>query len=232
MGLVKKFLSGKFVYLKKTLSTQIKKASKEQKYELANDLKRQFLSLQSILETGNVSLLLKLSESTPSVQNKITVTLSHPKLTTTPRKIECYDLAHLQGENYVGAMSVMIDGYLSKSDYRKFHINEGNSDPHAMKEILQRRLKHEEWALPDLIILDGGKPQLNIAGSVIPEQIAVIALAKKRETLYFYDAKNKLVELNLSLEDPVLNQFRILRDEAHRFGNAFHRKQRQKTLLI
>ena len=129
-------------------------------------------------------------------------------------------------------MTVMEDGFLKKSEYRLFHVNDSTSDPYAMKEIITRRLQHSNWKIPDLIILDGGKPQLNIVLPVTPPEIAVVALAKKRETLIYYDAQNKIRQLNLNLDDPVLNQLILLRNEAHRFGNNFHRKQRGKTMLI
>lgn len=231
LGLAKKFLSGQFTKLQKFYLKNIDKFSKNQDYENASNLKSQYLKLMSILESGNTNLLLKLSESTLSAQRRIVDTLNHPKLTSTPSRIECYDLAHTQGKDYVGAMSVSENGYLAKQSYRKFHIKDATSDPFAMREIVQRRLQHPEWPLPQLIVLDGGKPQLNITLPIIPDNIAVIALAKKRETIYYYD-NNDLIELNLSLDDPVLNQFILLRNEVHRFGNKFHRKQRSKSSLM
>ncbi len=233
INIIKKFLSGKFSVLQKTLKVQIKKESKKQNFEKAGFFKKQYESLQNILSAGKSSLLLKLSDSTLKAQNEIVKALNHPVLTNTPKRIECYDLAHLQGKDYVGAMSVMENGLLTNTQYRKFHISSSStSDPYAMKEIVERRLNHQEWSFPDLIILDGGKPQLNIVSPIIPKNIAVIALAKKRETIMFYDKSGKLVELNLGFENPVLNQFITLRDEAHRFGNSFHKKQRGKSMLI
>ncbi len=185
------------------------------------------------MQSGSSSLLLKLSDSSLKSQSAIVNTLSHPKLTQTPQRIECYDLAHLQGTNYVGAMTVMIMGQLANTEYRKFHISShSTSDPHAMKEILIRRFQHQDWSYPDLIILDGGVPQLNTVLPAIPNNIPVVALAKKKETLVFYDKDNDLKYLQLNLENPVLNQFITLRNEAHRFGNSFHRKQRSKSMII
>jgi len=232
LGLAKKFLSGEFTDLRKHYLREIKKNSSTQNYETASRLKYEYQKLQEVLDSGNINLLLKLSESVPNTQNKINLTLNHPKLNSTPHRIECFDLAHLQGNNYVGAMTVMEDGFLKKSEYRLFHVNDSTSDPYAMKEIITRRLQHSNWKIPDLIILDGGKPQLNIVLPVTPPEIAVVALAKKRETLIYYDAQNKIRQLNLNLDDPVLNQLILLRNEAHRFGNNFHRKQRGKTMLI
>ncbi len=231
LGQIKKFLSGQFAQLTKTLNHQINIAIKKQQFEHAETIKNKIISLNQALTNQNSSLLLKLSDATDQLQHTIVSTLKHPLLVTSPVRLECYDLAHLQGENYVGSMSVFINGTPVPSLYRHFNIKGiERSDPHAMKEIITRRFKHPEWGRPDLVILDGGVPQLSIVTPAIPPNIPVLALAKKRETIYFYQ-EGKVTSLNLSLEDPVLNLFRNIRDEAHRFATTFHIQKRQKSLL-
>jgi excinuclease ABC subunit C len=128
-------------------------------------------------------------------------------------------------------MVVFIDGQPAPSLYRHFNIKgPEKSDAHTMKEIITRRFNHPEWSFPGLIILDGGVPQLSIASSAIPPKIPILALAKRRETVYFYDHQ-KIHSLNLSIEDPVLNLLKSIRDEAHRFATTFHTKKRQRLLL-
>ena len=232
LGRLKKFLSGHFILLDKSLHREIKTAIKKHNFELAEEIKNQINGLHYILSTQDTSLLLKLSDATDHLQYQIVKKLKHPFLTQAPVRIECFDLAHLQGENYVGSMSVFIKGTSSVADYRHFNIRlPDRSDPFAMRQILERRFNHPEWGTPDLIVLDGGIPQLSIVSPVIPAHIPVIALAKKKETVYFYDENRKPVTLSLSLEDPVLNLFRNIRDEAHRFANSFHRQQRRKDLI-
>lgn len=232
LGRAKKFLSGKFLALDKFLNREIVRSIKKQDFEKAELLKRQIEGLHQTLNTRNSSLLLKLSDSTDSLQHRIVTTLNHPILKTAPMRIECYDLAHLQGENYVGSMSVFIRGQASTADYRHFNIESTDkSDPFAMRQIIRRRFNHPEWGKPDLIVLDGGKPQLSIVTPEIPSDIPVIALAKKQETIMFYDENQKVVSINLPLEDPVLNLFRSVRDEAHRFANSFYRRKREKSLI-
>jgi excinuclease ABC subunit C len=232
LGRLKKFLSGQFVLLDKSLHRDIKAAIKTQNFELADEIKGQINGLHYILSTRDTSLLLKLSDATDALQYKIVKKLNHPLLKRPPVRMECYDLAHLQGENYVGSMSVFIKGAASPEDYRHFNIRlPDRSDPFAMRQIMERRFNHPEWGTPDLVVLDGGIPQLSIVTPVIPTNIPVIALAKKKETIHFYDEENKVVTLNLPIEDPVLNLFRNIRDEAHRFANSFHRKQRRKDLI-
>jgi len=232
LGRLKKFLSGQFILLDKSLHQEIKIAIEKQAYEQANQIKAQINGLHYVLSTKDSSLLLKLSDATDALQYKIVQKLKHPLLKKPPVRIECYDLAHLQGENYVGSLAVFIKGAPSTQDYRHFNIRfPDHSDPFAMRQILERRFNHPEWGIPNLIVLDGGIPQLSIVSHVIPPHVPVIALAKKKETIYFYNAKHKIVSLNLPIEDPVLNLFRNLRDEAHRFANSFHVKQRRKSLI-
>lgn len=231
LGQIKKFLSGRFIELNKTLNSQIKKAIKNQDFEMANSIKNKIVSLDEATKNQNSSLLLKLSDATDRLQYLIADTLRHPLLSKPPVRIECYDLAHLQGENYVGSMAVFINGKSETSLYRHFNVHEGDkSDTSAMKQIMERRFHHPEWGIPDLIILDGGIPQLSIVSPVIPKNIPTLALAKKRETIYFYD-QNKVTTLNLNIEDPVLNLFRNIRDEAHRFATTFHIKKREMSFI-
>lgn len=231
LGQIKKFLSGRFTELNRSLNRQINVAIKNQDFEQAGIIKNKILSLDQVLNNKNSSFLLKLSDATDQLQHLIVSTLNHPLLTKAPVKIECYDLAHLQGNNYVGSMSVFINGKQEPSLYRHFNIQgDDKSDPYAMKQIITRRLNHPEWGIPNLIILDGGVPQLSIVSPIIPKNIPTLALAKKRETIYFYDNK-KITSINLSIEDPVLNLLRNIRDEAHRFATTFHIKKRQKSLL-
>ncbi len=232
LGRLKKFLAGQFLLVDRSLHQEIKKAIKKQAYEEANVIKGQINSLHYVLSTRDSSLLLKLSDATDALQYKIVNKLRHPLLKRPPVRIECYDLAHLQSESYVGSLAVFIKGAPSVQDYRHFNIQfPDRSDPYAMRQIVERRFNHPEWGMPDLIVLDGGVPQLSIVIPVIPPNIPVIALAKKKESILFYDENHKVVTLNLSLEDPVLNLFRSLRDEAHRFANSFYRKQSRKDLL-
>ncbi|HOX95933.1 MAG TPA: GIY-YIG nuclease family protein [Candidatus Woesebacteria bacterium] len=233
LGQIKRLLSGHFNQLNSSLYKKINRAIKIQDFEKAEIYKKQIESLQQALTSQNSSLLLKLSDASDELQYQIVKNLNHPKLTRSPYRIECYDLAHLQGDNYVGSMAVFINGRAETSLYRHFNIRgeTDRSDPHAMKQILVRRFTHPEWGTPDLIVLDGGIPQLSIVSSVIPDHIPVITLAKKRETIYFYDQENHVTSISLNLEDPVLNLFRNIRDEAHRFATTFHQKQREKSFI-
>lgn len=164
------------------------------------------------------------------------------KLDKIPNRIECYDISNIQGKFSVGSMSVAIKGIIEKSEYRKFKIkddyNDKPNDFLMLNEIIKRRLSNKNiksWGLPDLIVLDGGKPQLNTILKLkkdkkyknILNKINIVALAKKNEIIYFY--KNEKLE---EIFGKNLFLIRQLRDEAHRFGITYHRQKRDKSWNI
>ena len=155
-------------------------------------------------------------------------------------RIECYDISNLQGQFATGSMVVFINGVADKSQYRRFKIkNQGQpNDVEMMGEMIERRMKHQEWSKPDLIVVDGGKGQVSAALSVIASHdvtsrrdnllsIPVIGLAKRLETIIL--PQN---EINLPLNSPALNLLKRIRDEAHRFAIAYHRQLRKKSFLF
>ncbi len=159
-----------------------------------------------------------------------------------PFRIECFDMSHLQGTNYVGSMVVFEDGVAKKSDYRRFHVREtvGNDDVGAMFEVVRRRLGHwgetsdgTAFREPDLIVIDGGLPQLHAAMRAAEAvgllgQVEFTALAKREELLYRPDAANPIM-LERGSESLYLVQ--RIRDEAHRFAITFHRSKRGKAMV-
>ena len=106
-------------------------------------------------------------------------------LLSLPHRIECYDIANIQGKHAVGAMAVFINGRSDKNEYRKFKIYTKNTpnDAAMIKEILIRRFNHSEWPKPNLILVDGGKAQLNIAKK-ISKKIPIIALTKNEKHVF------------------------------------------------
>ncbi len=158
-----------------------------------------------------------------------------------PYRIECFDMSHLQGTNYVGSMVVFEDGVAKKSDYRHFNVKEilGNDDVGAMHEVVRRRLSHwrdegaTKFPRADLIIIDGGPAQLSAATSAARElgiegEVEFAALAK-REELLFRPGRAEPVVLERASESLYLVQ--RLRDEAHRFAITFHRSKRGRSML-
>ncbi len=227
---IKVFLSGRFQNLMASLTKEINLSSKKQDFEQAGRYKKQLEALQITVNSHQYSKLLILPAATSKVLDQAVLVLNHPKLKNPPRRIECYDMATLNQENTVGAMVVFVAGQPAKDQYRKFLVKTNKpGDPHAMKHIMERRLGRQDWDRPDLIILDGGVPQLSIVSEIIPKDIPVIALTKKRETVHFYDEHHQVVNLNLPYHGNVLKLFQHIRDEAHRFGTTYHKKRRKMT---
>jgi excinuclease ABC subunit C len=151
-----------------------------------------------------------------------------------PKRIECFDISHIQGAETVASMVVWEDGKMKKSDYRKFIIRtvEGVDDFRSMREVVTRRyqrLRDEEKPMPSLVLIDGGLGQLHAAAAAL-ESLEIInqplaAIAKREEILYVYGQEKDPIALDH--HSPVLHLIQMIRDEAHRFAVTFHRKRRQ-----
>src|SRR5882672_519142 len=151
-----------------------------------------------------------------------------------PKRIECFDISHIQGAETVASMVVWEDGKMKKSDYRKFIIKtvEGVDDFAAMREVVARRykrLQEEKKPMPSLVLIDGGLGQLHAAAQAL-EALEIInqplaAIAKREEIIYVYGQEDDPVVLDH--HSPVLHLVQMIRDEAHRFAVTFHRKRRQ-----
>jgi len=168
-----------------------------------------------------------------------------------PRRIECFDIAHIQGTDTVASMVTFIDGVPARGLYRKFKLRTvDNNDFAAMYEVLTRRFKRTvgddpAWATPDLLVIDGGKGQLGMAVTALGDLgvqlggehgIEVIGLAKERD-LEAGSAPDRIYRRNvkdsipLRANSPELYVLARIRDEAHRFANTFHRDRRSKAAL-
>ncbi len=168
-----------------------------------------------------------------------------------PLRIECFDMSHIQGSDYVGSMVVMEDGLPKKSDYRRFRIKEvpGNDDLAAMEEVLTRRLtalvterdrsigegsaRPRKFAYPpNLLVVDGGRGQLNVAQRVVEslgleEEISVAGLAKRFEEIF---VPGQADPIRIPRQSEALYMLQRLRDEAHRFAITYHRQLRGKRM--
>jgi excinuclease ABC subunit C len=155
-------------------------------------------------------------------------------LAEAPRRIECFDISHIQGAETVASMVVWEDGNMNKSEYRKFIVRsvEGVDDFAAMREVVTRRyqrLRDEKKRFPSLVLVDGGLGQLHAAAAAL-EQLEITnqpmaAIAKKEEIIYVYGQHSEPVVLDR--HSPVLHLVQMIRDESHRFAVTFHRKRRQ-----
>jgi excinuclease ABC subunit C len=154
-------------------------------------------------------------------------------LSTDSYRIECYDISNLQGTYPTGSMVVVENGELSKKNYKKFSVKmKGISDIHMMREVLERRLEHSEWGYPDLIILDGGKPQLRMIYSLFKEKgvkIPLISIAKRPDRILVPSDSFKTISLRKELL--LYRLIQSIRDESHRFAKKYHVLLRDRNRL-
>ncbi len=159
-------------------------------------------------------------------------------LSNVPNRIECYDISHIQGTSVVGSMIVFEKGKPNKTEYRRYEIKKAqkNDDYAALKEIFERRcrkiLDNPTEKIPDLILVDGGKGQLNITHEVLLNlglnNINIASIAKKKEEIFMPNNFESIL-----LDDGSEGKFllQMIRDEAHRFAITYHRKKRSKAMI-
>lgn len=206
---IKLIFNGKKHQLIDVLEKEMKEAAQLQEFELAEKKKRQLFALQHI---NDIALIREADLSA----------LSDTSLDEI--RIEGYDISNISGTSAVGSMVVFLKNKPAKNEYKKFKIRSitGANDVGMLKEVLRRRLKHFEWKYPHLFLIDGGKPQVNVAREVLAEfvvEIPVVGIAKGSER-----KRNDIIgEIPSGIDKSILIR---VRDEAHRFAVFYHRKLR------
>ena len=231
---IKQLLSGKTFTLIKKLTSEMQSLSNLQRYEEAQIVKNQVDNIQKILrEIHNPLEFIKtptlVSDLTLSRLKDLKVKLGLSKI---PKRMECYDISNLGGLHATGSMAVFTNGLHDKAQYRRFKIKftKRPNDYEMLSEAMARRLKNA-WKLPDLIIIDGGRGQLNAALSIMDKfnvNIPVVSLAKKYEHIY---TPKKVLPVSLTKESPARQLLQSIRDEAHRFAVNYHRHLRSKAFF-
>jgi excinuclease ABC subunit C len=177
-----------------------------------------------------------LQPSIKAIQAALQDALTLEKL---PRRIECFDISHIQGAETVASMVVWEDGAMKKADYRKFQVKTvtGVDDFASMREVVGRRYKRlqdEKKQFPSLILIDGGVGQLHAAYAAlaengiqpgVPGEPALASIAKREEVLYVHGQESEPIVLDR--RSPVLHLVQTIRDESHRFAVTYHRKRRE-----
>jgi excinuclease ABC subunit C len=166
-----------------------------------------------------------------AVKESLQDVLSLPDI---PKRIECFDISHIQGAETVASMVVWEDGAMNKNAYRKFIVKTvtGVDDFASMREVVTRRykrLRDEDKPFPSLVLIDGGLGQLHAAAQALEElgitNQPLASIAKKEEIIYVFGQEDDPVILDR--HSPVLHLVQMVRDESHRFAVTFHRKRRQ-----
>lgn len=223
------------------LKGQMKKRALKKEFEKAAELRDLLRNLENVFKHRRVIAdwtrkAIQTQDEYPVLEHELKELIgAKPEI----RRVECFDISNISGQNATGSMVVFSaqggENFISKqSEYRKFKIKtilNKSDDPAMMAEVLERRLKHSEWPLPQLIILDGGKGQLSAGLKILKKlklSIPICALAKKEEELYLPERKNPIRLKSLSSELGFL--FQRIRDEAHRFAISYHHTIRSRGL--
>lgn len=214
------FLSGHKKKILAQLTTRMRAAARAERFEDAAAYKKQIFALTHI---NDVALLKK--------------DVAFTKFSAHDARMECYDVSHIGGEAMVGSMVVFVGGVPDKASYRRFRVKAvtGVNDTAAMREVLARRLTHlHDWGVPHVVVLDGGKGHLAMAEELwraMDVRIPLIAVAKgptrKKVDVYksaLYPARDTLIADKTLLEN--------LREEAHRFAIAYHKKLRDQNIAL
>jgi len=218
-----KFLDGKIDKLIEELSKEMMRLAETQQFEQAAKLKKIIDGINYLTQPNRVQAYLEnpnfLEEETSLALQQLQKDLNLGKI---PERIEGYDISNIQGTHAVGSMVVLTEGGIDKSQYRRFKIKIAGkpNDVGMMREMINRRLKHPEWPLPDLIIIDGGRAQARAVKLEIP----VFGLAKRMEWLY--PSAGEVIKL--PKKSSSLRLLQKLRDESHRFAISYHRKLRDR----
>ncbi|MEK7165615.1 MAG: UvrB/UvrC motif-containing protein, partial [Patescibacteria group bacterium] len=232
---IKRIFEGKLTFVQKSLEKQMNLFADSQQYEQAALIRNRLNTLRSLSrETHTAEYLADpqfyFKQQTEVLENLRDLLKPYIPELDYPSRVECFDISNFQSSHAVGSQTVAIDGLLEKSAYRRYlvKLNQLPNDTACLREVLTRRLSHTEWDFPQLMVIDGGKPQVSVVTKVLNDMnlaFPVIGLAKRKEEIVVpVGSQFKLIQLPKS--SSVLKFLQSLRDEAHRFAVTYHRKRR------
>ncbi len=210
---LKLFFEGKKKRVISNFKKEMMTYAKNREFERADEIKKRIFALTHI---NDIALL----------KNE-----SLGRMSAGVFRIEAYDIAHMSGKNMVGVMTVVEDGQVAKQEYKKFKIRTQSdaNDIGALKEVLERRLKHTEWTYPSLIVMDGGVAQLNVAMKTLAGlKLATPAVSIVKDERH----KPKALMGDEALATKHKKEILLANSEAHRFAIAYHKNMRNKNFLI
>jgi len=216
---IKLFFEGKKSSLIKVLEREMKSYAQTQEFEKANRVKKTLFALRHINDIALISRDDDIDEKYAGERAGV--------------RIEAYDISHFSGSEVIGVMTVIEDGRPKKSDYRRFKIRSARAgDTHALREVLERRVRHEEWMVPDIVVTDGGVAQLRIAESVFAEKQsmkpipAIVSVVKDEQ-----HKPKSVIGKNEDLIAQYSAEVLLANAEAHRFAIAFQKMRRKKNFI-
>jgi excinuclease ABC subunit C len=231
---LKLFFQGKKKRVISNFKKEMNAYAKNREFERAGEMKNRIFALMHIndialLKNDSSSAYSNFSSLRPSQSTGRDPSGEKIEISSTFR-IEAYDIAHMGGKNMVGVMTVIEDGEVAKHEYKKFRIRTQNNtnDTGALSEVLSRRLLHNEWQYPNLIVVDGGAAQINAAKAALVKaraEVPVVSVLK--------DERHKPKDIEGEQEFAKLYKREIIlaNSEAHRFAIAYHKNMRGKNFL-
>lgn len=226
-----KFMKGEQQELIKELTEAMEKSAKNLEFEEAEKYKKVLSGINYILSPNRTNLYLENPNFLEDEKQKTLEELQKVLgLTELPERIEGYDISNISGTNATGSMVVLTHAEIDKSQYRKFKIRISGkpNDVGMHQEMMIRRLKHKEWPLPQVFIIDGGRGQVRGDKEILEKfglEIPIFGLAKRMEWLYTPGQEI----IKLPKRSLALRSLQKLRDESHRFAITYHRKLRKKA---
>lgn len=241
-------LSGKAVSVIQDMEKEMHKQAEKEQFEEAASIRNQINALRSLLSkrydpTVYIQSDTMLEELFEKEQQELVNVLKqyYPNMHSVSR-IECYDISNTMGTHATASMVVMVNGRIDKKEYRKFRIKTQKTpnDFAMMSEVISRRFNHPEWEYPDLLVIDGGKGQVNAVKTALEnltitnvdanELLPIIGLAKREEEI-IVPTKNGWKVIRLPFSHNGLKLLQRLRDEAHRFAITYHKLLRKKAFV-
>lgn len=239
---VMRILGGKSTSVLTSLTRELKQYTERQEYEKALltrnriDFLRHLVSDQSF-ESHEYETNDSYDKNMHTELSLLLSNVFHNKTEKTEYRIECYDISNLSGSAATASMVVFTNARSNKAQYRKFKIKTVHSisDFDMLREVMRRRLKHTEWPMPDLLVIDGGRPQLRAVTKVFSQEfpslkVSIIGIAKHPDRIYSGNLPFDPIpfETNSSL----FMVIKAIRDESHRFAKKYHVLLRKQKLLL
>lgn len=225
-----RYIEGDRVKILRELEREMRRLAKEKRFEEAAVVRNQYLNLRA-LQTRVIfgdKEFMEISKDYALAELKTLLGLKEA-----PARIEGFDISHLSGKNVVASMVVFKNGASSRADYRKFKMSERNDDTGNLQEAISRRLKHiKDWGKPDLILVDGGMPQVNAVRSLL-EGMDIAFAGRNKSGDHGRNANFELIgsggAVRLAKDSPASKLITRIDEEAHRFAVSYHSSLRSKA---
>ncbi len=231
---IKKILKGKTDIVERQLIEELDSLTKQERYEDAILVRNRLLRFQRLIsqQLFNIHDFQSYNQSRDSIKDLAQILHYYLPQVKSLSRIECYDISNLSQKEGTGSLVVLTDGEVDKDEYKKFKIKNTRifSDFEMLEEVLTRRFKNK-WREPDLIVVDGGKPQVRTILKLLHdlgEKIPVVGIAKRPDRLII--GVENLPTVRPNINRPGFNLVRLIRDESHRFARKYHLYLRDKKL--